>query len=174
MPTKKKREVVDELTEKLGRSHMAVVTDYRGLTVSDMAQLRRQLREAGVDYEVAKNTLLRLAAERAGYPDMGALLAGPTAVAFARGDVAKAAKALKDYARTSKIFSIKGGVLGHQILNADDVNTVADLPSKEVLVAKLLGTVQAPIVNLVSVLGGPVRSLAYVLQARAKQLEAAS
>ncbi len=173
MPTKKKREAVDELTDRLARSEMAVVTDYRGLTVSEIAQLRRQLREAGVEYEVAKNTLLRLAAQRAGYPDMGSLLEGPTAVAFTSGDLSKGAKALKEYARTSKVFTIKGGVLGHQVLSAEDVNTVADLPSKEQLVAKVLGTVQAPIVNLVSVLGGPVRGLAYVLQARAKQLEAA-
>ncbi len=174
MATVKKRETVDELTDMLSKSSLAVLTDYRGLTVSEIGQLRRQLRAAGVEYHVAKNTLVRRAAEKAGYPDIEPMLAGPTAIACASDDVSKAAKALTDYARTSKVFSIKGGVLSDRVLNPDEIRVLSELPPREVLVAKLLGTAQAPIVNLVSVLGGPVRSLAYVLQARAQQLEAAS
>ncbi len=173
MVTKKKRGEVDELTDLLSKSELTILTDYRGLTVAEMVQLRKQLREAGVEYHVAKNTLLRLAAEKASYPDMSALLIGPTAVAFSHDDIAKAAKALRDYARTSKVFTIKGGVVSDRVLSADQVATIADLPPKEVLIAQVIGTAQMPIVNLVSVLGGPVRSLAYVLQARARQLEAA-
>jgi large subunit ribosomal protein L10 len=171
MTTKKKIETVEELTERLSKTELAVVTDYRGLTVAEMAQLRRQMRDAGVEYHVAKNTLLRRAAEQAGYPDMGELLEGPTAIAFAKEDISKAAKALREYARTSKIFTIKGGVLSKRVLSKDDVTTVADLPSRNELIAKVIGTAQAPIVNLVSVLGGPTRGLAYVLQARIRQLE---
>ncbi|MBI2953435.1 MAG: 50S ribosomal protein L10 [Chloroflexi bacterium] len=174
MVTKKKYEDVDELTDMLSKSEFTVLTDYRGLTVSELAKLRKQLREAGVEYHVAKNTLLHLAAERAGYPDIDALLAGPTAIAVAHDDASKAAKILRDYARTSKVFSIKGGVLSKRVLSEDEVGVVADLPRRDVLVGKVLGTMQAPIVNLVGVLSGPTRGLAYVLQARIKQLEGAA
>lgn len=173
MTTKKKIEAVEELTEQLKESDFTVLTDYRGLTVSEMAQLRKQMRGAGVDYHVAKNTLLRRAAQQAGYPEMEAMLMGPTAVAFAKDDASKAAKALREYARTSKVFTIKGGVLAKRVLSQDEINTVADLPPRTELIAKVIGTAQAPIVNLVSVLSGPTRGLAYVLQARIRQLESA-
>lgn len=173
MVNKRKVEIVDELADLLAKSELAILTDYRGLTVAEMAQLRQQLREFGVEYHVAKNTLVRFAAEKAGYPDMSAMLTGPTAIAFAKDDVAKAAKALKEYARTSKVFAIKGGVISRRVLSAEEVGAIADLPPKEVLIAKVIGTAQAPIVNLVSVLGGPIRSFAYVLQARAQQLQGA-
>jgi len=170
---KKKSTAVEELASNLSGNQLSVLTDYRGLTVSEISELRRRLREIGVDFHVTKNTLTRFAAEKAGVSQLTSLLIGPTAIAFANDDVTKVAKVLTDYARTSKVFAIKGGLLSGKVINADDVTTLADLPPREVLVARILGMVQSPVVGLVSVLNGPMRNLAYVLKARADQLQAA-
>ena len=167
----KKAEAVSELKEKLEKSDLAVLTDYRGLTVAEMTQLRTQLRQVGVEYKVAKNTLTRFAAEQAGVPSLSPLLVGPTAIAFASDDVVKAAKVLTEYAKSSKLFKIKGAVLQGKVIGTEQLAELAELPPREVLVAKVIGGMQAPIAGLVNVLNGTLVSLLRVLQARQHQLE---
>ena len=174
MPTSKKAHAIDELAGKLGKAKLAIVTDYRGLTVAQIGELRKQLRPLDVEYEVSKNTLVAKAAQKVGIHVLEKPLEGPTAIAFCYGDIVAPAKALGDFARTSKIMTIKSGLLGAKLISSAEVATIATLPSKEVLVAKLLGSMQSPLVGIVSVLNGPIRGLAYVLQARAKQLEEAA
>lgn len=171
MPTAKKAQAIDELAEKLGRAKLAVMTDYRGLTVSQIGDLRKQLRPLEVEYEVSKNTLVAKAAAKAGVHVLDKPQEGPTAIAFCYGDVVAPSRVLGDFARTSKIMTIKGGLLGNKLIGPADVARLATLPSREILLAKMLGSIQSPMVGLVSVLNGPIRGLAYVLQARVKQLD---
>ena len=168
----KKVETVEELKEKFAKSEMAVLTDYRGLTVAELTQLRNQLRQIGVDYRVTKNTLARFAAEQAGVGALAPSLTGPTAIAFVGPDFVKAAKALTEYARTSKVLKIKGAVLEGRVIGPEKVLEVAELPPREVLLAKMIGGMQSPLVGLVSVLNGPLQGLMRVLLARQQQLEA--
>ena len=134
--------------------------------------MRRRLEESGVEYKVVKNTLARFAAERAGRDDLGNLFEGPIAIAFGYGDITEPAKALDDYIRTSKsTLSIKGGFLSDRLLTSEDVTNLAKLPSKEILLARILGGMQSPIVTLVSCLANPIREVIGVLQARIQQLE---
>jgi large subunit ribosomal protein L10 len=172
MPTEKKEHVVDELSEKLSTSAAAIITDYRGLSVAQMGDLRNKLRQVGVEYAVAKNTLTSLAAKKAGVEVIEPTLAGPTAIAFVKDDPVAAAKAIVDYARISKILSVKGALLQGQLISASQVEALAMLPPREVLIARLLGQIQAPLYGFVSVLSGPARSFAYLLQARIDQLNA--
>lgn len=174
MPTTRKVNAVKELANELARSQMAVLADYRGLTVAEIGQLRRQLRQGDTVLAVTKNTLLKRAAEERGLDSaINAMLAGPTAVAFVHSpDIAKTAKALSDYARVSKVFTVKGAILGTKVFGADRVQQLADLPSREVLLGRVVGGMQAPISGLVTVLSGTVRGLMYVLQARQDQLTA--
>ncbi|MHB1134480.1 MAG: 50S ribosomal protein L10 [Chloroflexota bacterium] len=174
MPTPRKLDAVKELAADLSQAQLVVLADYRGLSVSDIGKLRRDLRKSETQLSIAKNTLIKLAAEQTGVEtSINDMLAGPTAIAFVRTtDIARSAKALSDYARVSKTFSIKGAVLGKRVVNASRVQEIADLPPREVLVGRVLGTMQAPIAGLVTVLGGTVRSLLYALQARSDQLNA--
>jgi large subunit ribosomal protein L10 len=172
MPTEKKEHVVDELSEKLATSSAAIITDYRGLSVSQMADLRNRLRQQGVEYAVAKNTLTALAAKKARVEVIEPVLEGPTAIAFVKDDPVAAAKAILDFARTSKILSVKGALLQGKLINAGQVEQLATLPPREVLIGRVLGQVQAPLYGLVGVLSGPARSFAYLLQARIDQLNA--
>jgi large subunit ribosomal protein L10 len=174
MPNARNLEFVKDLEVKFRNTRTVFVTDYRGLKVSDLANLRRQLRELGVDFRVAKNTLALIAADRSGLTGLGALLKGPTAIAFASGDVSATAKALGDYARVSRIFTVKGGALGSQILSAEDVVEVAKLPAKKQLQADLVGVVQGPAAGLIGVLNGALSSMVHALDERAKQLEPAA
>jgi large subunit ribosomal protein L10 len=167
----KKQEEVDKLTEQIGRAQLTVLADYRGLTVGDMATLRGRLRDAGGEFHVAKNTLTRRAAAQLGCDDLVPYLVGPTGLAFGYGDPAALAKALTEYARISRIFALKGGLLGNRVLPAEDVSRLAELPGREVLLARVVGGVQAPIYGLVGVLSGTLRSLVGVLEARRQQLE---
>lgn len=171
MPTKKKTETIKELAAKLSRARLTILTDYRGLNTAQLQDLRRQLRPVEAEYQVAKNTLLLKAAEEAGIKALTAPLEGPTAVAFCYGDVVGPSKVLSEFAKASKILTIKAALLGDRLIAPTEVATLATLPSKEVLIGKLVGSLQAPIAGLVNVLNGPMRSLVYVLQARAKQLE---
>lgn len=174
MPNARNLEFVKELEVKFRSTRTVFVTDYRGLKVSDLANLRRQLRELGVDFRVAKNTLALIAADRTGLTGLSALLKGPTAIAFATGDVSATAKALGDYARVSRIFTVKGGVLGTQVLSAEEVVEVAKLPPQKQLQADLIGAVQGPAAALIGVLNAAMSSLVHVLDERAKQLEEAA
>src|SRR5690242_10582307 len=174
MPTEAKERVIDEIAQKLRDSKVAIFTDYRGLTVKDLADLRGRLRPAKVEYQVVKNTLTRLAATKADISaDLGAVLEGPTAIGFGYEDVVQAAKAINDYARTSRVFQIKAGLLENRVLSAAEITALATLPGKPQLQAQVLGTMTAPIQNLLSVLNGTSRNLMNVLAARQRELEAA-
>jgi large subunit ribosomal protein L10 len=168
----KKAEVIEELRQVFAQCTVGILTDYRGLSTAEITDLRRTLRKSGVEYKVVKNTLARFAAERAGKPKLAALFEGPVAIAFSYGDMTEPAKLLVDYINASKAnLSIKGGFLGDRLLTSGEVETLATLPSREVLIAKVLAGLQSPIVTLISSLAAPLRGVMGVLQARIKQLE---
>ncbi len=171
MPREEKVREVDELSELLTRSSLTVLTDYRGMTVTDMANLRRRLREQNVEYRVAKNTLLGFAADKAGKSAVREVLVGPTAVAFGYGDIAATAKALGDFERGSKVFKVKAGILGDRLLRPADIAAIANLPSREVLLSQVVAGVQSPIASLVGTLSGVIGGLVGTLEARREQLE---
>jgi large subunit ribosomal protein L10 len=170
MPTAQKAKTIDKLSEQLSRAQLTIVTDYRGLTVGDLQTLRGNLRPFGAEFHIAKNTLARIAATNAGIEGLDPVLEGPTAIVLAYDDIVGPSKAISDFARTSRILSVKGGVMNQKFIAAADIEAVASLPSREVLLAKLLGMLQSPMARTVGVLSGPSRSLAYVLQARVNQL----
>ncbi|MBA7605038.1 50S ribosomal protein L10 [subsurface metagenome] len=168
----KKAQIIDSLQEVLSRCSVGVLTDYRGLSAAEMTKLRRQLREAGIEYRVVKNTLARFAAERAGKDELVSFFEGPVAIAFGYGDITEPAKALAAYVQASKVeISIKGGFLPDGLLSSEDVETLSKLPSREILLAKVVGGIQSPISALVSRLSAPMTGLVGVLQSRIKQLE---
>ncbi len=171
MTTKKKPQIVDQLTELLSQSKFVIATDYRGLSVAEMSELRHQLRNIGTEYHVVKNRLAKFAAENAGKQELFQLLTGPTALAFGSEDILQLAKALADYIRISKTtLSIKGGLIDSQLIGSEEVKRLATLPSIEVLRAILLGLLLSPIVSLQNVLSGNMRGLSSVLNARIQQL----
>jgi large subunit ribosomal protein L10 len=170
MPTPEKIAAVGELTGKLQRANLVVLTDYRGLTVRDLANLRRQLREAGVEYEVAKNTLLRLAAKNSGVEGADDLLTGPTAVAFCYDDIVAPAKTLTDFARTSRILNVRGAVLEGRLIGPEAVTRLATLPPVEQLHAEVVGAIGGPLAGFVGVLNGLLQTLVGTLEARGEQL----
>jgi large subunit ribosomal protein L10 len=164
-PRPEKVAVVDEVRDKLASADAALLTEYRGLSVKQLADLRRQLRESGGEYKVYKNTLVRFAVREVIDDDLGALLTGPTAITFVRGDAAAVAKTLREYARTNQALVLKGGLLGTRVVNARDVEALADLPSRERLLAQLAGAFQAPMVKMAGLLQALPRNFAYGLQA---------
>lgn len=166
-------EEVASLTEALGQSGFTVLTDYRGLTVAQLQDLRAQLRGHQAELRVAKNTLVLRAARASELDELEEILVGPTAIMFAYDDPAQPAKVLRDFARSSRILEIKAAVLDGAIVPAERVEVIADLPSRDELIAKVVGGFSSPIYGLVNVLAGTPRSLLNVLQARANQLEAA-
>lgn len=171
MARPEKEAAVAELKEKFGRAQAVVLTDYRGLTVAQITELRKKLREAGLEYRVVKNTLTRLAASELVGEDLDPYLEGPTALAFAYEDPVAPAKILTEFARSFKALQIKGAVLEDKVIDATGVKELAELPPYEVLVAQLLGTLQGPIRGLVTVLSGPQRKLVYALDAIRKEKE---
>ncbi|MFC1870366.1 50S ribosomal protein L10 [Chloroflexota bacterium] len=165
--------VIDQLQKLITDCSIGILTDYRGLTNAEITTLRRKLDESEVKFMVIKNTLARLAAERAGRDDLAPTFEGPVAVAFSSGDETIAAKALVDYIRTSKsILSIKAGFIADRVLSTEEVTTLATLPSREVLIAKVMGGIQSPITTLLVCLAAPIRGIIAGLQARIQQLEA--
>ncbi len=174
MPTEKKVKMVAGLQETFSRCTVGVMTDYRGLTTSELNELRSKLREVGVEYHVVKNSLAQIAAKNAGMESMAAMFEGPIAMAFGYGEATEAAKVLTDYIRNTKsVMSIKGGFLPDRALSAGEVETLARLPSREVLIGQVVSGLQSPIYRLVNVLAGPIRGIMGVLQARISQLEGA-
>lgn len=171
MARQEKVREVEELADLLGRSDLVVLTDYRGLTVAQMATVRRKLRELGGEYRVAKNTLMRFAADKADRAALREALVGPTAVAFGTGDASALARALGDLERTLRVMKVKAGLLGHQALGPADVAALAALPGREVLLSQVVAGVQSPISGLVGVLGGLMGGLVGTLEARRQQLE---
>ena len=166
-----KERAVDELADKLGRSQMVVLTDYRGLTVTEMSNLRGRLREAGADYQVAKNTLTRFAAERTGRAAIVPELQGPTAIAFGYQDPVTLAKSLNDYLRTSRVLAVKAGLLGDRRLTAEDIGRLADLPPRDVVLGQTLGSVVSPLSAFLMVLTATLQNVIGVLEARRQQIE---
>ena len=164
-PRPEKVAVVTEVRERLEAADAALLTEYRGLNVKALADLRRQLRPAGGDYKVYKNTLVRFAARDMGAGELESLLTGPTAIAFVTGDAAAVAKTLRDYARTNQSLVVKGGLLGGKVLSAGDVQALADLPPRDVLLAQLAGAFQAPLVKMAGLLQALPRNFAYGLKA---------
>lgn len=172
MRREEKKEAVKELADKLTRCNIAITTDYRGLTVAEMTELRRQLRQGGIEYRVIKNTLARFAAEQAGREGLTSIIEGPTAIAFSYDDVTAPAKALIDYIRSAKSdLKIRGGLLDQRVLSASEVTTLATLPPREELIAKLLSGMQGTIYSLVRVLNANIAGFLGLLNARMKQLE---
>ena len=168
----KKERIIDTLQEAFAKCSIGILTDYRGLSASEMTRLRRKLRETGIEYKVTKNTLARFAAQRAGKDELVSSLDGPIAIAFGYGDITAPAKAIADYAGTAATsLSIKGGLLDDRILTSQDVRSLSKLPSKEVLLARVAGGMQMPIIALAGCLAAPIRQAIGVLQARIQQLE---
>jgi large subunit ribosomal protein L10 len=172
MSREKKTEIIGSLQELFSRCSIAVLTDYRGQSANEMTQLRRRLKETGVEYKVVKNTLARFAAQRSGREDLLGFLDGPVAIAFGYDDITGPAKALATYIEESKAsMTIKGGFLPDRLLTKEEVITLSALPSKEVLLARVVGGVQGPISALVSQLASPMMGVIAGLQARIQQLE---
>jgi large subunit ribosomal protein L10 len=170
----KKQELVKSYAEELSRSQAAILTDYRGLPVAELNQLRNKMREVGSGYHVVKNRLVKLALREAGLPVPEELLQGPTAIGFCYEDVVAPAKVLTEYTKESKMLTIKGGILGERVIDAQAISSLADLPPRDVLLTQLLSGIQSPIAGLVNVLSSTLRGLVTVLKARADQLEAGS
>jgi large subunit ribosomal protein L10 len=164
-PRPEKVAVVTEGRERFEAADAALLTEYRGLNVKALADLRRQLRMSGGEYKVYKNTLVRFAARDLGAEQLEALLTGPTAITFVKGDAAAAAKTLRDYARTNQSLVVKGGLLGGKVLTAGEVQALADLPPRDVLLAQVAGAFQAPLVKLAGLLQALPRNFAYGLKA---------
>lgn len=163
-PRADKVAVVAEVGERLEAAEAAVLTEYRGLDVAALSELRRALREAGGTYKIYKNALVRIAARERGL-EIDDLLTGPTAVAFVDGDTAGVAKALREFAKTNPALIIKGGVLGENVLSAADVAALADLPSRDQLLAEIAGLFAAPMQQFASLLDAVPRSFSYALNA---------
>jgi len=168
-----KQERVIDLKEQMSRSKLAVVSDYRGLTVKEMTELRRRVQAAGGDYTVAKNTLIRRAlSETEGAPQIDAMLKGPTALVVGYQDPVAPVKALMDFLKeTKKEMDIRGGIVEGKPVSAKDLQQIATLPSREEMVAKLMGSMQAPAQGVVNTLSGVARNLVYTLEAIRKQKE---
>ncbi|MGH2686691.1 MAG: 50S ribosomal protein L10, partial [Actinomycetota bacterium] len=164
-PRPEKVAVVDEVKERLSGASAALLTEYRGINVSDMATLRRSLRAAGGDYKIYKNTLVRFAVRDLGLDGVEELLVGPTGIAFVEGDAVGVAKALRDFSRTNPNLVVKGGLLGDKVLAAVDVGALAELPPREVLLARFAGGLAAPLQQLAGLIQALPRNFAYGLKA---------
>ncbi len=169
---KAKEAEVAEIQEKLQKSQSVMFLDYRGLTVSEVTELRNKMRAAGVEYKVIKNTMMRRAAREAGVEGLDEILEGPTAVAFGYEDPVAPAKILVDFIENAKKTQLKGGVLAGRAMSQAEIKDLASLPSKEQLLAKLMGSLNAPVTGLVMALSGIPRKLVYALNAIKEKKEA--
>ncbi len=173
MPSEKileeKKQKVAVLAESLKAARVGVLVDYKGITVADDTKLRKELRESGDEYMVVKNTLLKLALKDAGIDGLDSVLEGTTAICIGKEDYVNGAKILTKYADTSKKFQIKAGFVDGNVIDADGVKELAALPPKEVLVAKALGGLNAPITGFVTVLNGTLKGLVVALNAIAEK-----
>ena len=164
-PRPEKVAVVAEVRERLSSASATILTEYRGLTVKDLATLRRALRDAGGEYKIYKNTLVRFAVQELGLTELEELLTGPTAITFVENDAAAVAKALRDFGRTNPHLVIKGGLLGSSVLTPADAAALAELPSREVLLARIAGGLAAPMQKFAGLLQALPRNFAYGLKA---------
>jgi large subunit ribosomal protein L10 len=167
MPTEAKRETVAQLTEEARSASAMIVSEYRGLKVSEIGEIRRSLRKQNVTYHVVKNRLMKIAARDAGVETLGILLEGPTAVAFVRGDEAAAAKAVLDAVRPYRLVKVTGAVLGTRVIDADGVVRLSQLPGRDVLMAQVVGAIAAPMSTMAGLFDAPLRDIAGLVQALA-------
>ena len=173
MPTEAKRRTVDELREQLSRSSTLIVSEYRGLTVKEIAEIRRNLRKQAVTYKVVKNRLMKIAAADSRGSALDALLVGPTAIAFGI-DEAGTAKAVIDVMRPFKQVRITGGLLGDRAIDASGVTRLATLPGREVLLSQIAGAFAAPMATTAGLFDAPLRDVAGLIAALADQRSAAA
>lgn len=172
MPTPRKVEMLAEIKDRMERASIAISADYSGLTVSQITELRRALRPADVEVKVVKNTLATMAAEQAGRPEMAQILTGPTALAIGFGDPVAPVKALTEHLRAKRLaLTIHGGWLEGKVLTAAEVESLATMPSREQLIADVVGKLQSPLYNLAGLLQASMRNFAGLVEARATQLE---
>lgn len=169
MGIQEKEAVVSEIQKRFEMAKTVVLADYRGLNVEEVTALRKKMREAGIDYKVLKNTMTSRAAKAANIEGLDDYLSGPTALAFSNQDYVTPAKILADFAKEHKKLELKAGVLDGKVIDLESVKNLANLPSREVLLGKLAGLFQAPVRGLVTVLSGPLRNFAYVVEAVRKQ-----
>jgi large subunit ribosomal protein L10 len=184
MPTLKKIDTVAELKERIERATLVASADYRGLRVKEMVEMRRRLREAGIEMRVIKNSLLRLAANESGQADLMNIVEGPTALALTYGDAIEAARALSGYAQGApQGFALRGGFMDGHVLSAQDIRDLVRIPPRPVLLAQFMGQMQSPLAGFVGLMEAPLRELTGLtqsllselpglLEARARQLEA--
>ncbi len=173
MPTQQKTKAVADFEKQAKESKGLIVTSFKALKTVEFNEVRAKLRPQLSEYRVVKNSLIKLALKNAGMEKLADMMEGPTAIVIERGDPIAAAKIVFDYAKTHENLKIKGGVFEGKVLTAAELKVIASLPSREVLLAQLLGTLQAPMVNLVSVLQAPMRDLVGVLDQIAKKAPAA-
>lgn len=174
MPTEAKRETVAALKEELSGSTTLIVSEYRGLKVSEIAEIRRSLRKQNVSYRVVKNRLMRIAAAESGNDALSPLLEGPSAIAFGSGDEAAIARAVLDATKPFKIVKVKGAVLGRRAIDADGVTRLASLPARDVLLAQVAGAIAAPLASMAGLLEASLRDMAGDLQALADKKSTAA
>ncbi len=166
-----KQKVVDDIKQKMEGSTGIIIADYRGLTVSQVTNLRVELREAGIEYRVLKNTMVSRAADEIGLEGLESFLKGPTAIAFSPDPVAPA-KILMEYSKKNKNLKIKAGIVEGRVIGPEMIKTLAELPSREVLLSQVLAGMQGPIQGMVNVLQGPIRKMGYALEEVRKLKEA--
>lgn len=169
----KKEQLVNSYADKFSRSNAIFLTDYRGLTVSEMETLRAKVREVGGGYSIVKNTLAMRALQVANLPAPEDMLKGPTAISFAFGEAPPLAKVLDDFARDTKVLQIKGGLMEGKLLSPGQVNSLANMPPREVILAQLLGVIQQPGNRLAGVVNATGNKLAATIKAYAEKLEGA-
>ena len=174
MPTEAKRETVAALKQELSANTTLIVSEYRGLKVTEIAEIRRSLRKQDVSYKVVKNRLMRIAAAESGNDALPSMLEGPTAIAFGSGDEATIAKAVLDATRPYKIVRVKGAILGGVAIDADGVTRLATLPPRDVLLAQIVGAISAPLASLAGLFDAPLRDVAGGIGALADQRASSS
>ena len=165
----KKVEVVDEVKTRMSAATASIVSEYRGLTVAELADLRRALAAVGGDYKIFKNTLVRRAIDGGEYQPLGEYLSGPSALTFVQGDISAVAKALRDFSRANPHLVIKGGLADGSLLSTSDLSALADLPPREVLLARLAGALAAPMTQMAGLLKALPQNLAYGISALIQQ-----
>ncbi len=172
MPTEAKRETIAALTEEARSSRAMIVSEYRGLKVSELSEIRRNLRKQNVAYHVVKNRLMKIAAKNAGSDVVGVLLDGPNAIAFIKGDEGTSTKAVLDAFRPYRLIKVTGGVIGDQVINAEGVIRLSQLPGRDVLLAQMAGAIAAPMATMAGLFDAPLRDIAGLVQALADKAEA--
>jgi len=170
MPTPQKAAQIQDLVDRMSRSQLTIIADYRGLTVEALQGFRARLRPMDSEFRIAKNTRAHIAAGQVGIEGLEPQLEGPTAILFAYGDVVAPAKAISDFARSSRILQVRAGVMNNQVITASDIEAISSLPPRDHPLGKLVGLLASPMTRTAGVLSGPARSVVYLANARVEQL----